>query len=167
MKTPIPHAYWVVPGKMLAGEYPINIEKRSSRKKMAALIDAGTDVFIDLTEEGEYGLRSYQPLIQSARHHRLSIHDASTPSSTAFTSKILNTIDESLSDGKGVYVHCFGGIGRTGLVVGCWLARHGDSGEAALDRLQELWKDNPKSKYQSSPETPSQKEYILNWKPGQ
>ena len=31
-----------------------------------------------------------------------------------------------------VYVHCWGGIGRTGTVVGCWLVRHGMTGDEAL-----------------------------------
>lgn len=34
----------------------------------------------------------------------------------------------ALAAGQTVYVHCYGGIGRTGTVVGCWLVRHGLSG---------------------------------------
>ena len=35
------------------------------------------------------------------------------------------------AEGGTVYVHCWGGIGRTGTVVGCWLVRHGlDEGDA-------------------------------------
>lgn len=62
------------------------------------------------------------------------------------------------------YVGWGGGVGRTGVVVGCWLAQHGFKGEAALDRLHELWKQCPKSAYRKSPETTEQEQYIVRWK---
>jgi protein-tyrosine phosphatase len=34
---------------------------------------------------------------------------------------ILDRIDAELARGEVVYVHCGGGHGRTGTVVGCWL----------------------------------------------
>ncbi len=37
---------------------------------------------------------------------------------------ILDAIDLSLSADRAVYVHCFGGMGRTGTTVCCWLLRH-------------------------------------------
>ena len=44
--------------------------------------------------------------------------------------RILDDVDAALADGGAVYVHCWGGIGRTGTVVGCWLVRHGlDDGD--------------------------------------
>ena len=45
---------------------------------------------------------------------------------------ILDAIDAALDGGKTVYVHCWGGVGRTGTVVGCWLVRHGKTGDEAL-----------------------------------
>ena len=50
---PIDNCYWVVPGKLLAGEYPRNVDDASSQQKIARLTDAGVSVFIDLTEAGE------------------------------------------------------------------------------------------------------------------
>ncbi|MFZ5949388.1 MAG: fused DSP-PTPase phosphatase/NAD kinase-like protein [Candidatus Rifleibacteriota bacterium] len=32
-----------------------------------------------------------------------------------------------MAAGKPVYVHCWGGLGRTGVVVGCWSRRHGEA----------------------------------------
>jgi protein-tyrosine phosphatase len=44
--------------------------------------------------------------------------------------RILDDVDAALADDRSVYVHCWGGIGRTGTVVGCWLVRHGlDDGD--------------------------------------
>ena len=163
-KRPIKHCYWVVPDRFLAGEYPRNIDEASSRHKIAALITAGVAAFIDLTEEGE--LHSYAPLLDSypeVFHHRFGIRDVSIPSPQQ-TTQILDAIDGYMAQEKMVYVHCWGGVGRTGVIVGCWLARHGYPGEAALHRLRkELWPACPKSAYRRSPETREQARYICEW----
>jgi hypothetical protein len=57
-----------------------------------------------------------------------------------------------------------GGVGRTDVIIGRWLARNGSSGEAALSRLHELWRKNPKSRFRRSPETPNQERYIMEWR---
>lgn len=164
MQTPRPieHCYWVVPGKLLAGEYPRNVDNATSPGKVASLTVAGIDVFIDLTEDGE--LLPYDQWLGAATHSRFPISDRSIPRSTVETVEILNAIDNHIDAGHTVYVHCWGGIGRTGTVVGCWLARHGYAGQAALERLQELWQECPKSRYRKSPETVEQRDYILGWR---
>lgn len=53
-KRPIEKCYWVVPGKLLAGEHP---KKSGSMANLKALEDAGIVSFIDLTVEGEFGLK--------------------------------------------------------------------------------------------------------------
>ena len=63
-----------------------------------------------------------------------------------------------------MYVHCWGGVGRTGTIIGCWLSRHHEPGQAALDKLKELWKKNPKRhRRPRSPENDLQDDYILTW----
>jgi len=54
-------------------------------------------------------------------------------------------------------------VGRTGVIIGCWLARHGYPGAAALARLRALWATCPKSACKASPETPEQERYILTY----
>ena len=44
---------------------------------------------------------------------------------------ILGAIDVALAQGRTADVHCWGWIGRTGAVVGCWLVRHGLTGDGA------------------------------------
>jgi protein-tyrosine phosphatase len=73
-------------------------------------------------------------------------------------------IDAELQAGKKIYLHCWGGIGRTGTTVGCYLVRGGKTGEDALRQLAEWWKSVPKSFYhQHSPETYEQMEFVRNW----
>jgi hypothetical protein len=77
---------------------------------------------------------------------------------------ILDQLDESLGAGRRIYLHCWGGIGRTGTTVGCYLVRHGLNGEQALRQLAEWWQEVPKSRiHPSSPETREQVNFVLNW----
>ncbi len=159
---PIEHCYWVEPNKLLAGEYPRNIDEKSSQKKINALLSFGVTVFIDLTEKDDK-LSPYSNMIGEATHLQFPIKDASVPESTKLTTTVLDTIDKYIEQGEMVYVHCWGGVGRTGVIIACWLARHGYKGDKTLSRLRELWQQCPKSKIKQSPETFEQEKYILNF----
>ena len=43
------------------------------------------------------------------------------------------------------YVHCRAGIGRTGTVIGCYLAEQGLEGAEALRQLNQLWRQSARS----------------------
>lgn len=169
-KPPLPNSYWVVPNRFVAGEYPGAKEREEAAAKLKALLDAGVDYFIDLTQPGE--LIPYAEVVEreayhlglSAGYERHPIDDMSVPCSTERMADILDAIDAAMSDGKTIYVHCWGGVGRTGTVVGCWLVRHGDTGEAALDRIAERWRGVEKAwRISDSPETSEQREYVRDW----
>jgi predicted protein tyrosine phosphatase len=165
MMQPITQCYWVVPGTLLAGEYPRNTDAQSSHAKIRALLHAGVTAFIDLTEADE-GLHPYSAWIGTASHQRFPIRDVSIPASPDITIAILDAIDHHIARGQLVYVHCWGGVGRAGVIIGCWLARHGPGGAAALTRLRELWQHCPKSVDRASPETREQERYIVRWEAG-
>ncbi|MBN2874734.1 MAG: ADP-ribosylglycohydrolase family protein [Spirochaetales bacterium] len=161
-EKPLVSSYWVIPGKLLAGEYPREVADSASRARLEAMILAGISTFIDLTTPRD-GLEPYADLLDAvsrghAKRMSFGIDDMSVPSSPRLMKSILDTIDRELAAGHGVYVHCWGGIGRTGTVIGCWLKRHG------RDDLPQLWKTNPKSKqYPDSPQTDEQRAYIASW----
>jgi protein-tyrosine phosphatase len=103
---------------------------------------------------------------RNVRVHRFPVQDRSVPDIDVMKN-ILDIIDTEIAEGKLVYVHCLGGLGRTGTVVGCWLARHGIAvGEAALAHIAELRRDEEYSQI-ASPQTWEQCEYVKNWLPGQ
>jgi hypothetical protein len=117
-------------------------------------VKAGVVVFIDLTTSAD-GLKPYLDIVNSIDRTieccTFPIPDVSVPGSRQTTRDILDLIDNSLAQGKGIYLHCWGGIGRTGTIVGCWLARHGFAGRAAWEKLSSLWRWCPKSRYRQSP----------------
>lgn len=115
---------------MLAGEYPGSVSEAKAREKVRVLLEAGIDSFVDLTEPGEL-TRPYETemLREQAEkagrpvptHNRFGIPDVSVlPDDTGYD-EIVEHIRHELDAGKRVYVHCWGGIGRTGTVIGCWL----------------------------------------------
>jgi predicted protein tyrosine phosphatase len=98
-----------------------------------------------------------------AQYYRFPIGDFGLPS-PAQMKAILDQIDESLGAGRRIYLHCWGGIGRTGTTVGCYLVRHGLDGEQALRQLAEWWQAVPKSRiHPFSPETREQVNFVLAW----
>ena len=168
-ERPIPNSYWVRPGKFAAGEYPGDIFRSNAREKLSSLLAAGVSRFIDLTEEGE--LDSYREIAQQEAGRlsrfldweRHPIVDRSTPHRTRMV-EILDAIDSAMERGETVYVHCWGGIGRTGTVVGCWLRRRGYTGEEALAQIATWWQGVAKRhRRPQSPETSEQRRYIMEW----
>lgn len=97
---------------------------------------------------------------------RIPIEDMEIPSVEIMKS-ILNTIDKATSERKPVYVHCWGGRGRTGTVAGCWLARHKRAAGAEILTLIHELRSNDPTRFQRSPETEKQRRMVGKWKAGQ
>jgi len=167
---PIPEAYWVIPNRLLAGEYPGALYTAEiTRRRLDAFLTAGFNTYINLTHEGE--LEDYQEILQEQAGYfdlevecwRHPIGDYGLPSETGMRS-ILDAIDDAVLRERKTYLHCYGGIGRTGTTVGCYLVRHGLSGIEALHLLAGWWRYVPKSvRYPHTPETTQQEEFVLNW----
>ena len=170
LRHPIEDSYWVQPGRLLAGEYPGHLDEARARDKVRRLIAAGVTSFLDLTEEGE--LNPYDELARaeaarlgrSVKHRRMPIPDVCVTDDNGMTA-ILDVLDAALASGEVVYVHCYGGIGRTGLVIGCHLARHGTPGPAAIAQIAE-WRRTTPDGHRESPQTPDQGAMVRRWPAG-
>ncbi len=171
LERPIPESYWVIPGQFLAGEYPAAPSfPKLTNQRLDAFLHAGFSLFVDLTDPGE--TVPYEPVLKESairigvqvEHLRFPVGDFGLPTAEGMKAA-LDAIDGALASGRRVYLHCYGGIGRTGTTVGCYLVRHGHSGEQALAKLEAWWQAVPKHvRHPHSPETAAQEDFIRNWK---
>jgi protein tyrosine/serine phosphatase len=176
--VPFPRSYCVVPGKFLAGYYPGSRDSATAERKLKNLLEHGVRQIVNLMEREEKNFRGerfvpYEDRLQTVAGEtdipikvvHMPIRDMEIPP-VEFMVSILDEIDQAIENNPAVYVHCWAGRGRTGTVVGCYLARHGLAvGEAALNLLAELRQNDPMS-YLSSPENEIQAEFVCNWPRG-
>lgn len=157
LPRPHPNCYWVVPGRLLAGEYPL--------RHVDGLHAAGITDFIDLTADDE-GLPDYQLRLRPGqRRQHFAVTDYAVPSE-ALMRTILDTVRALLADpARRVYLHCQGGVGRTGTVVGCLLVESGFAPDEALALLARKWQVVAKrNRAPESPETGAQRDCIKRWR---
>ena len=161
-----------VDGGLLAGEYPGDANLETAQVKVNSLLETGVTCFVDLTEAGEHSLKPYAPLLRDgagtmrAAHVRFPVRDLHAPSRPNMVA-ILDFIDERIAQGETVYVHCMGGTGRTGTVVGCYLARHGiASGDNVVPTIARL-RAKTKKAGRASPEMPEQITMVTSWRVGE
>jgi hypothetical protein len=175
---PIRGSYWVLPGRLLAGEYPGEIEPQRTSANLRALLAGGIRTFVDLTEEGEVAgiisaVPSYRRVLREIATQQfipitcanIPIVDRGVPSPWTLRC-ILELIDRSIADENPVYVHCLAGRGRTGTVVGCYLRRHGlAQSNNVIQKLAGLRRDLYSAK-EASPQTQEQVNLVTHWKEG-
>jgi len=177
--TPLERSYWVVPGKLLAGCYPGDEDNNTARTKLDHLMTAGIRHFIDLMTPDEVG-RNNKPLEPyvylaaniamkrgiEATFDRFGIKDTWVPTRKEM-GLILDRIDDCMEKDRAVYLHCWGGRGRTGTVVGCYLIRHGyTQSREVIEYIREL-RSNTKDGHLASPETSQQIDMVLSWVEGE
>ncbi len=170
--SPVRNSYWIIPDRFRAGEYPGSLQEEEARSKIRWLLNQDIDFFIDLTEPGECDLRPYDHLLhdeaikldKKVTYQRMPIEDYSVPGKDAME-EILQAIDNALSEWRNIYLHCLGGAGRTGVVVGCYLAEHGFPGDEALEMI-ELFRHDLPNQSRRSPETEEQRRMVKEWKTG-
>jgi protein-tyrosine phosphatase len=125
---------------LLAGRYPDDV---------GALVAAGVRTFVDLRAEGApYAVPS------GVVYRRFGIPDFGCPTAGQVR-EVLDAIE--VAEGV-VYLHCRGGCGRTGTVLGCFLVEQGLSADEALARVRELTGGN-------CPETAEQETLVRGWSP--
>jgi protein-tyrosine phosphatase len=167
--VPFDSAYWVIEGKLIAGEIPISFEKTETTKKLNGLVNLDVGAVINLMEEDEkdyFGelFYDYSTYLEDkgVKVHRHAIKDMDIPSPIQMM-RILKQIEYYTNQNKIVYVHCWGGIGRTGTVVGCYLLQNKLANSSnVLSKIIELKKDSGLA-LKESPQTQAQREFILDW----
>ena len=176
-------AWWIIPGRLLAGPYPAGNDEQSTREILASLLAAGLRSVINLTEEDEVNgdgevphIPAYEDALEEMGEQlgsvieieRFAIEKGTAPSSDAME-MILDAIDNEI-DGRDspTLLHCTSGNGRAWLVAGCYLARHGIAvGDDAVARLTELRANDPVLAVAKCPETIVQERFVSRWRQDQ
>jgi protein-tyrosine phosphatase len=175
MKERIGSRFYQVSDQLWAGVYPGDIDSEKQKKKLKWLLDHNINYFINLMEPGEknHGGQKftsyYNELFDMAARRkrfvvvqRFPIRDMNTPTPEQMV-VILDAIDTAVKNGHTVYVHCWGGHGRTGTVIGCWLARHDMArGQDLLVMIDHLRRKDPTGK--PSPQTTEQRLRVVTWR---
>jgi hypothetical protein len=160
---PLPDTYWVTAGRLLAGDFPGGATRQEASRRLRRLRWCGVSELIDLTCPDECRRSFYLEVLEGdMRHRQFAIEDCTVPTPQRMD-EILAAIDECVAAGRVVYLHCAGGIGRTGLVAGCWLVRHGMSGAEAIDHIAMRRAGTPNQSLRS-PGTEEQRELVLHWR---
>jgi protein-tyrosine phosphatase len=147
----------IEPGRLIAGRHPCAWGPENAALEVAELAAAGVTLFLDLTQGGE--LQPYFELVEPpARYVNRPIRDFSIPARDALVAT-LDEIDAELETGGIVYVHCWAGCGRTGVVIGTWLVRHGVDPDEALRRIAE-------ARGLGCPQTLEQRIFVRDWQAG-
>jgi hypothetical protein len=167
--------YAVIPGVLYAGEIPSSIHDGELQTKILALQKLGITHVFNLTEEDEKNFKGiplrdytasavahYRAANKELTCQRFPIEDLNIPTFQHMQT-ILNAMNAAISAGGVVYVHCWGGVGRTGTVIGCFLAEMQILSVDTVIPYIAFLKRNTEIKHRNSPETEAQCQFILNW----
>lgn len=176
MTSPLNH--YRLPGlPVIACEYPAHAFRvEATREKLAVLADARVVRLVDLTTDAD-GLLPYDrhlPLTRDTRApwspaiERFPMPDGGVPRSMSAFDRLIDTLARDVAAGVPIAVHCWGGVGRTGVVAAALLVRFGWPVEDALAEVNRQWRSTPKvardhHRTRTAPETPAQAEFVHRW----
>ena len=165
ISKPLIQSYCVYGGGCLyAGEYPGDKNGQKAEEKIKHMLHFGVRHFVDLTEEGE--LKPYNHLLpKDATYTRFPIKDCGAPASVGDVHRLLVHIRELQKMDGYTYLHCWGGVGRTGTIIACHFAQNMENPqlEKVLEILRRHFADMPKSACRRTPETQEQIDFIAKF----
>jgi hypothetical protein len=169
--------HYQVQDGLFAGEYPGHPSPNVAETRLRELVARGIVTFIDLTTvaDANRGLLPYEPHFAEVdeagalglKRHSFEIPDMDIPAGPEVMHGVLDLIRAEIAAGRTCYVHCWGGIGRTGTAVACWLREEGMDAETALAEVQRLYEthmdERKRARYPRSPQQPVQLRYVREW----
>mmetsp|Transcript_2457 Transcript_2457/g.4125 ORF Transcript_2457/g.4125 Transcript_2457/m.4125 type:complete len:359 (+) Transcript_2457:184-1260(+) len=150
MAGPTPWSNWVIPGRIIAGAYPASLDDVETERILSTMLELGVNTFVCLQAEvnintpehawrAQHGLRPY---IKDAQKILSKAHETGNPRITqqkidflhlpiidgnVTTDSAMNRLAEDCNErvlrGEKMYIHCWGGHGRTGTLVAVMLGR--------------------------------------------
>lgn len=164
---------YLVAERLFAGPSFLAGSHTDTQERLTSLATAGVTCIISVVEASQLAAtRQALELFASRRlaegqlqQNFFHVPDGEAPSKNQM-GIILDVIDAGYLEGRVIYLHCWGGRGRTGAVAGCWMRRHGIArGAQALDEIAEL--RFACGVFSESPETESQRRLVRQWEEGE
>jgi protein-tyrosine phosphatase len=157
VRVPIPDRKGIVFASRLPGSRPTY-----TQSEVVALVRFGIDRVVCLvpTEaiENLHGAYRYLATVRSlfpGRFHQLEIPDHDIPPDDLAFETLVARIDDAVTTGDRVLVHCVGGCGRTGMFTACLMVRTGMGPEEAIRSFRRHRR--------CGPETAEQVAYVLRY----
>jgi hypothetical protein len=176
LELPFARSWWIDPGRIIGGRFPGTTSAAESKAMLARLLDVGVRTVINLQGPSEPGaggkpFPDYSHAISAlaadrgleVEVHRFPIPDMGVPTAGQMQ-QILDAIEHGVSAGHRVYVHCWGGHGRTGTVAGCWLVQRGTDCSAALRALEQARRHDVHLMQFPAPQTEEQRQFVRSWR---
>lgn len=188
MAGPTPWSNWVIPGRVIAGAYPASLDDAETNRILTTLLELGINTFVclqaevninipDMAWRSGQGLRPYirdtQKILSKARDTcnpritqskvdflHLPIIDGNITTDSALSKLATDCCDRVLR-GERLYIHCWGGHGRTGTLVAVMLGRLYDIPYTTALRYTQAYHDTrvyPQGV--RSPQTPVQRAQV-------
>ncbi len=113
------------------------IWKRDLDTDLGAFVEARVNVLVTLLEAHELVSLRIPTLFDNVRRAsievvHLPVRDVDVPRDPARLRALLTDMHDRVAAGQNLVVHCAGGLGRSGVVAGCFLVAGGMPAESAL-----------------------------------
>lgn len=146
-----------------AGEYPVwEWNPAMQIRQLRLYTDFGITDFLDLTEEGE--MPPYEALLPpQVRRYSFPIPNCGVPRDALSVDRMFDRMEGLLRvhPERRLYIHCHGGVGRTGMIVACCLSRLRNlCADDALDEMRCRFAAHARSSWMSAPETEAQIDFV-------
>ena len=176
-------ANWLVPGHVLVGANPTK-GRGAALDRVMSICDVGCSTFVSLqaelpsfdsdqfpASEENYAIDVRSIKGTEAQFVHLPIEDLKTASSVQWLVQNAYALGDRVLSGEVLYLHCFAGRGRTGLVAACLLGvlYNGMQGEEALERVSAYYRTrsafagNSRAQDGQSPETEPQRQQVRDF----
>ena len=178
---PTPYCNWVIKDRVMAGGYPACLDDEENDELLTVLLrDMGIDTFVclqsevwpDVPDAAWRAGRAPRPYTRDIRRLMSSGRDAlpnakidflhlpivdGSVTSDDLVDRFCDDLIGKVLSGRRLYVHCWGGHGRTGTIIAVMLGRMYDVTTAqALARTQQLHDVRRHPQNVGSPSTPVQ-----------
>jgi len=170
---PEANAYWVIPGKLLAGPHPLTNEgfREAAYQGLAWLQTQGVDFLLDLAgpvdipwhHGGELAAHLETYAVETGYRFNYAQHpwtQYATPSIGQLL-EMSRTLAAALADGHNVYLHSYRGTGRAAIAAAAYLVGQGHASLEAWRFLCQQWAQTTWGPYRRLPDTEVQRRFML------